>query len=81
MADEIRGDDLLFGILDDALVFLLRSCLDRRLDFFIGRLLLEADDEVDDRDVDRGDTEGKTAVDGRSLRSEMKTKLRKAGHT
>jgi hypothetical protein len=63
VTDEICGDHLFLGILDDALVFALGSGLDDGLDFVVGSLLLKPDDEVDDRDIDCGDTERKTAVD------------------
>ena len=68
MANEIRGDDLLLGVLDDALVLALGSGLDDGLYFIVGSLFLKADDEVDDRDIDGGNAEGETAVDQRSLR-------------
>jgi len=69
VANEIGRDDLLISVLDDVLVSALRSCFDDSLDFIIGSLLLEADDEVDDGDIEGGDTEtktGKLAVEGRN---------------
>ena len=70
VADEICRDDLLLGILDDPFVLALGSSLDGGLDFIIRSLLLEANDEVNDRDIEGGDTEGKAAVDPRFSRSE-----------
>lgn len=69
VSNEVCGDDVLIGILDNALICALRSCLDGSLDFIIGSLLVDADDEVNDGDVNGGDTEGKTAVDRRFIRS------------
>lgn len=71
VADEICGDDVLVGILDNALVILgSSSILDGLFNFIEGSPLLKTDDEVDDRDIKGGDTEGKTAINRRLLRSE-----------
>ena len=69
VANEIGGDDILISVLENALVIALGSRLDDGLDFIIGGFLLEADDEINDRDIDGGDTEGKAAVDRQSIRS------------
>ena len=63
MSNEVCGDDVLIGILDNALICALRSFFDGSLDFIIGGLLVEANDEVDDGDINGGDSEGETAVD------------------
>ena len=63
MADEIGGDDILISVLENTLVLGLGSSLDDSLDLIVGGLLLEADNEINDRDVDGGNTEGKTAID------------------
>jgi hypothetical protein len=63
VANEIGGDDLLIGVLYDVLVLSLGSSLNGGLDFVVGSLLLEADDEVNDGDIKGRDTEGKAAVD------------------
>jgi hypothetical protein len=65
VANEIGRDDLLISVLDDVLVSTLGSFFDGFLDFIIGSFLLEADDEVDDGDIEGRDTESKTAVDRR----------------
>jgi hypothetical protein len=62
VADEIGGDDLLVSVLDNVLVSALRSCFDDSLDLIVGSWLLDADDEVDDGDIEGGDTESKTAI-------------------
>ena len=63
MADEIGRDDILIGVLEDALVLVFRSSLDDSLDLIVGSLLLEAHDEIDDGDIDGGNTECQTAID------------------
>ena len=65
MADEVGGDDLLLTVLEDSLVFTLSSLLDGSLDLVVSGSLLGADNEIDDRDIERGDTEGQSAVDNR----------------
>ena len=62
MADKVGGDKGVFGILDDALVRAQGGLLDGGLDLVVGRALLDANHEVDDRHVQGGDTERKTAV-------------------
>ena len=63
VANEIGGDDILISVLDDILVLLLGSSFDGSLDLIVGSLLLEADDKIDDGDIEGRDTEGETAVD------------------
>ena len=65
VAGEIGGDNLLLGVADDTLVGGLGGLLDGSLDLIVGSALLEADDKVDNRDVDGGDTEGETAAEFR----------------
>jgi len=69
VADEIGGDDILISVLENALVLALGGSLNDSLDFVVGSLLLEADDKIDDGDIDCRNTEGKTgklAVKGRN---------------
>lgn len=61
MADEVSGDNELIGVLEDALVLALRGSLEDSLDFVVLGGLLEAGDEIDDGDVEGGDTESETA--------------------
>ena len=63
MANEIGGDDILITVLDNTLVLVLGSSLDDSLDLIVGSLLLEADDEINNGDIDGRDTEGEAAVD------------------
>lgn len=65
VADEVGGDEVLLAVLEDALVFTFRSLLDDSLDLIVGGSFLGADNEIDDGDIESGDTEGKTAVDER----------------
>ena len=62
VAGEIGGDNLLLGVADDTLVGGLGGLLDGSLDLIVGSALLEADDKIDDGDVEGGDTEGETTV-------------------
>ena len=62
VADKIGGDDSLVGVFENALVLGLGSSLNDSLNLLVGGVLLEADDEIDDGDVDCGNAEGKTAV-------------------
>jgi hypothetical protein len=62
VTDEVGRDDLLIGVFDDALVCTLRGSLHDSLDFVIGSSLLSADNEIDDRDIEGGDTESETTV-------------------
>ena len=62
VADEVGGDDSLVSVLDDALVLALRCSLDGSGDLVVLGGLLEADDEIDDRYVEGGDTESETTV-------------------
>merc|ERR1740117_1828297 len=57
-ADEVRRDDGVLGVADDALGVRLRRELDLGADRLVGGLLLELDDEVDDRHVDGRHAEG-----------------------
>lgn len=72
VADEVGRDDILIGVLENALVIALRSSLDCSLDFIVGGLLFETHDEIDDGDVDSGNTEGETTNDRRLVRSNDK---------
>ena len=63
VTNEIGGDDIIISVLDDTLVLLLGSSLDGSLDLIVGSLLLEADDKINDGDIDGRDTEGETAFD------------------
>jgi len=63
VTNEIGGDDIFISVLDDTLVLFLGSSLDDSLDLIVGSLLLEADDKINDGDIDGRDTEGETAVD------------------
>jgi len=65
MADEVGGNDLLLAVLEDALVITLSGLLDGSLDLVISGSLLGADNKIDDGDIERGDTEGESAVDNR----------------
>ena len=60
VAGKVGGDNLLLSVAEDALVGGLGSLLDDSLDLVVGGALLEADDKIDDRDIERGDTEGET---------------------
>ena len=66
MADEVGGDDVFSSVVKDALVFTLRSLLDDSLDFIVCGRLLDADNKVDNRDIESGNTESETPVDKRS---------------
>jgi len=70
VTDEIGGDDIFISVFENALVLALGSSLNDSLNFIVGGLLLEADDEINDGDIDCGNTEGKTAVDRQSVGSE-----------
>ena len=61
-AGEVGRDDGLVGEAEDALERALGRLLDGRDDLVVRRLLLEADDEVDDGDVEGRDTEGEAAI-------------------
>jgi hypothetical protein len=62
VTDEVGGDNSLVGVLDDALVRALSGSLDGSGDLLVLGGLLEADNEIDDRDVEGGDTESETTV-------------------
>jgi len=64
VTDEVGGDALFTGVLEDALVFTLRSLLDDSLDLIVRGGLLEADNKIDNGDIESGDTEGGAAIDG-----------------
>jgi len=55
---EIAGNDLLVGVAEDTLHLALRSSLDGGADVFVGGGSLELAGEIDDRDIEGGDTEG-----------------------
>jgi len=59
--DEVGRDDLVLGVADDALELTLRGGLDSSLDLVVASLLLEAADEIDDGDIEGGDTESETS--------------------
>lgn len=59
---EVGGDDGVLGVAEDTLHRGLGRLLDGCLDLVVGRGLLEADNEIDDGDIDGGDTESKTTV-------------------
>ena len=61
-AGEVGRDDGLVGEAEDALERALGGLLDGRDDLVVRRLLLEADDEVDDGDVEGRDTEGEATT-------------------
>ena len=62
VAGEVGRDDGVLGVAENTLHRALGRGLDGGLDLVVGRGLLEADDEVDDGDIDGGDTEGEAAV-------------------
>ena len=65
---EVGGDEGLVAVSEDTLHVTLRQGLDVSADLLVGRGLLETAGEVDDRDVNGGDTEGhagKLALKGR----------------
>lgn len=72
VADEIGGDDILVSVFENTLVLALGSSLDDVLDLLVSSLLLEANDEVNDGDIDGRNTERKTAIDRRLVGSEDK---------
>ena len=72
MANEITGDDILIGVLENTLVFTLGSGLDGSLDLFVGGLLLETHNEIDDGNIDGGNTESEAANDRQLVRSKDK---------
>lgn len=61
-ADEIGGDDELVGVVDDSLVLALGGGLDDGLDLLVGGALLKADNEINDGDIESGDTERETPI-------------------
>lgn len=62
MPDEVGGDDQVLGVLDDALERTVGGLLDGSLDVVVTRRLLEANDEINNGDVERGNTEGETTM-------------------
>ena len=48
--DEVRADDLVFGVLQDTLEVRLACLFHRRADFVIARFLNSANGEIHDRD-------------------------------
>jgi hypothetical protein len=65
VADEVGGNEVFLAVLEDALVFTFRSLLNDSLDLIVGGSLLGANNEIDDGDIESGDTEGESAVDKR----------------
>lgn len=57
VADKVGGDNSLVGVLDDALERTIGGLLDGVFDLFVGCALVEADDEVNDGDIEGGNTE------------------------
>jgi hypothetical protein len=57
VAYEIGGNESVISVLDDALVFAFSSLLDDVLDFLVGGTLLSANHEVDDGNINSGNTE------------------------
>ena len=64
-ADEVGGDDEFVSVVNDALVLALRGGLDDLLDLIIGSTLLKADNEIDDGDIESGDTEREAPIQRR----------------
>ena len=62
VAGEVGRDDLLVSVANDTLVSRLGRLLKGLLDLVVGRALLETNNEIDDGDIDGGDTEGKATV-------------------
>ena len=62
VADEIGGDNRFIGVLDDTLVWTFSGSLDDGLDLIVRSGLLEAYNEIDDGDVESGDTERETPI-------------------
>ena len=75
MADEVGGDEVILAVLEDALVFTFSSLLDDRLDLIVSGSLLGADNEVDNGDIESGDTEGESTVDKRLDEDKYQTKV------
>ena len=59
---EVRRDDLLVSVAEDALERARRGAVDDLLDLLVRRRLLETHDQVDDGDIDGGYTECQTTV-------------------
>ncbi len=59
-AGEVSRDDLVLGVVEDALHGTSGGFLDSVLDLLVRSRLLETDNEIDDGDIDGGDTEGET---------------------
>ena len=66
VAGEVGGDDSVLGVVEDTGQVAGGLLLDGGLDVGVGGGLLEADDEVDDGDVEGRDTEGETTARERS---------------
>lgn len=62
MANKVSGDDCVLGVFEDALEWAVGGLLDGGFDLIVSGLLLGTDNEIDDGDVDGGDTESKTAA-------------------
>ena len=60
VADKVRGDHLVFGVLHDPLHGSVSGLLDLGADFVVTGLLAQPDGQVDDGDVGRGYAEGHT---------------------
>jgi len=60
ITNEILGDDFFISVAEDTLQFTFGSFLDDLADFFVSGTLFELDGQVDDRDVQSGDSERHT---------------------
>ena len=78
-ADEVRGDDVLVGVGDDALELALRGLLDGGADLLVGGGSLELAGEVDDRDIEGGHTEGHAGELAENLGDDLADSLGSAG--
>jgi hypothetical protein len=60
-ADEVGGHDGVLGVAHDAFERSSRGLLDSGLDLLVGGIFFETNDEINDRDIESGYTERKTA--------------------
>lgn len=75
VAVEIRGDNIVLGVSQDALEVTLSSLLDGLLDLVVAGTLLEADSEIDNGDVGGGDTHGHSGELAVELRDDLADSL------
>lgn len=71
VTQEVSGDNFVFGVAENALEFTLRGLLDSFLNFVVGGALLEADSQVDNRDIRVGNTEGHTSQLAVEMRNDL----------